>query len=111
MFTKQVITILGYYVNLCNLLDSLTLNYIQQTNKTMYKFHEDAGHGWLEVPLAEVIESGIEVSGYSYKRGGTAYLEEDLDAGLFMDAMGLNNSDIEEVDDGDYSPIRNYARF
>lgn len=77
----------------------------------MYKFHEDAGHEWLAVPVAEVEESGIEVSGYSYRNGDMAYLEGDLDAGLFMTAMDLNNSDIEEVDDGDYSPIRGYRRY
>ena len=77
----------------------------------MYNFHEDAGHGWLAVPVEEVKASGIEVSGYSYRKGNMAYLEEDLDAGLFMDAMDLTNNDYNVVYDGDYSPIRSYARY
>ena len=77
----------------------------------MYIFHEDAGHGWLEVPVKEVEESGIEVSGYSYRKGDMAYLEEDLDASLFWNAKGLTQSDITHVNDGDYSPIREYARY
>ena len=77
----------------------------------MYIFHEDAGHGWLEVPMQEVIDSGVEISSFSYRKGDKAYLEEDLDAGLFCDAMELDNNDITQKYDGDYSPIRNYQRF
>ena len=77
----------------------------------MYIFHEDAGHGWLEVPMNEIKESGIEVSSYSYRRNNKVYLEEDLDAGLFMTAMELTMDDLTHVDDGDWSPIRNYLKY
>lgn len=48
-------------------------------------FHIDPEHGWLEVPVALVRQSGIEVSSYSYQDGDTAYLEEDCDAPRFLD--------------------------
>jgi len=52
-----------------------------------YQFIADAGHGWLEVPAAEVAAAGIaaDVSRYSYQSadGATVYLEEDCDAGRF----------------------------
>ena len=52
----------------------------------MLKFFEDPGHGWLEVPLAQVAALGItnKISGYSYRKGTMAYLEEDCDATLFI---------------------------
>jgi hypothetical protein len=55
-----------------------------------YRFHADPGHGWLEVPVAELAALGIadKVSGYSYlsRDGKTAYLEEDCDATVFVAA-------------------------
>lgn len=54
-----------------------------------YIFHTDSGHGWLEVGLDELYMLNIadKISGYSYKRGGKAYLEEDCDAGVFINAL------------------------
>jgi len=48
-----------------------------------YQYHQDAGHGWVEVPLEDCV--GHRVSPYSYWGYGSdgclvAYLEEDLDA-------------------------------
>ena len=56
-------------------------------NKT-YIFHTDPGHGWLAVPFKDIHRLGIgeKISGYSYIKGKTAYLEEDCDAGVFIDA-------------------------
>lgn len=59
-------------------------------NKT-YNFISDPGHGWLEVPVTEVRASGAKISPYSYrgrvKGEAMAYLEEDCDAGKFLDIM------------------------
>jgi hypothetical protein len=54
-----------------------------------YKFHTDAGHGWLEVSREELELLGIEheISRYSYQAGGIVYLEEDCDANTFINAM------------------------
>ena len=56
-------------------------------NKT-YIFHTDPGHGWLAVPFKDLHALGIgdKISGYSYVKGKTAYLEEDCDAAVFINA-------------------------
>jgi hypothetical protein len=56
-----------------------------------YTFHTDPGHGWLEVPQAELERLGIldKISHYSYQSRFAAinapfcYLEEDCDAAIF----------------------------
>ena len=60
--------------------------------RSLYRFISDPGHGWLEVPLSELVELGIaqEISSFSYqsKDGNLVYLEEDCDLGRFADAKG-----------------------
>ena len=53
-----------------------------------YTHYEDNGHGWIAVKLTELDELGIadKISAYSYLRGHTAYLEEDMDAGTWIAA-------------------------
>lgn len=53
---------------------------------TAYTFHQDPGHGWIQVSLEEVKRLGIKPSRYSYQDRTHAYLEEDCDAGLFIEA-------------------------
>ena len=57
------------------------------------RYHQDHSHGWLEVPLSEVIRLGFgpKVSSCSYIRdagraNATVFLEEDCDASLYVDA-------------------------
>lgn len=54
----------------------------------MYRFVSDPGHAWLEVPMAVIRYLRIEdkITGYSYRNGDLAYLEEDCDAPTFIDA-------------------------
>ena len=58
-----------------------------QTGKR-YSATADPGHGWLVVPVEDLIKLGIEkdITPYSYlsPRGGKAYLEEDCDASRFL---------------------------
>lgn len=56
--------------------------------KTVYDFYSDPSHGWLEVERAELEKLGVlgKVSGYSYQYGNFVYLEEDVDAGVFLNA-------------------------
>jgi hypothetical protein len=73
-------------------------------------FHTDSGHGWLEVPRADAIALGLaeKISPYSYMGGQSLYLEEDCDAGLYLDAAkaaGYTLHIVEKYTDGD-SPIR-----
>lgn len=88
----------------------------QKTDKK-YKFYSDSGHGWLAVKRKELVDLGIidKISAYSYQRGLTVYLEEDCDAGLFINASKWTKTDfsdkiIEKYHDG-YSPIRSYEPF
>jgi hypothetical protein len=85
--------------------------------RTIYNFHTDPGHGWLEVPLPELRELGIHnhISRFSYidRNRGCAYLEEDCDATRFGEAFQQrfghwpNHSEVYCED----TPIRNYERY
>ena len=84
--------------------------------QTRYNFHFDAGHGWLEVPEADVKELGIkgDISGFSYRQGDTLYLEEDCDASRFLVAYEKREGkrfETREINDGDQSRIRRMARY
>jgi hypothetical protein len=81
-----------------------------------YKFHSDAGHGWLAVKVKELEELGIaaKVSKCSYIKGSTVYLEEDYDAGLFMNTYKAKHGEaprFKELQSVDDSPIRGYDSF
>ncbi len=81
----------------------------------MYRFIEDPGHGWLEVPRSELSALGIlgDISHYSFEGGGMVYLEEDCDAPRFSSAYASRYGeapDFEEVYE-DPTPIRRYKRF
>jgi hypothetical protein len=51
-------------------------------------FVEDPGHGWLKVPMAEIETLGIasDISQCSFVNGRFVYLEEDMDAGTYLNA-------------------------
>lgn len=55
-----------------------------------FTFYSDPGHAWLEVEVSELQRLGIHraVSSFSYmnRRADLAYLEEDADAPLFIEA-------------------------
>jgi len=54
-----------------------------------FNFYEDPGHGWMACKKILLHELGIatKISSYSYQRGDMAYLEEDYDLGLFINAF------------------------
>ena len=60
-----------------------------KTKCKTYVFYSDPGHGWLAVKKDELVKLNIinDVSGYSYMKGKTVYLEEDSDAQLFIKKM------------------------
>ena len=82
---------------------------------TQYTFHEDSGHGWLEVKRAELISLGIldQISHYSYQDGDTVYLEEDCDLERFCIAKNIKTfSDLNANRSySESSDIRGYGRF
>lgn len=85
-----------------------------RTKDKLYRFHCDPGHGWLAVKLKDLNVLGInenEISNYSYVRGQTAYLEEDCDAGIFINAFKNKfgcDPIIKETYRNNRSPIRSY---
>jgi hypothetical protein len=80
-------------------------------------FHSDPGHGWIEVPLLVLNQLNIhnKISGCSYMQHRTAYLEEDCDAGILMDALKAHSPDAEfkfiEKNTNEDSFIRNLPRY
>ncbi len=50
--------------------------------------YNDPGHGWAKTPLRLLRQLGIanKITEYSYMRGDYAYLEEDCDLSLLIDA-------------------------
>lgn len=78
-------------------------------------YHQDPGHGWLQVPLTLLRRLKVtgEISPYSYMDGRHGYLEEDCDYGVFIraaQAAGLNYRIIDRHDDN-CSPIRDMDPF
>ena len=76
------------------------------------RFYRDGGHGWLEVPTADVEASGYRPSGFSYRqdvytnevRGRVStlinsytFLEEDVDVRGFIEALGVDSADVVDV--------------
>jgi len=78
-----------------------------------YTYHQDPGHGWIEVPIEEVKRLGINPSRFSYRKDETAYLEEDCDAGQFIQAKKAAGEPytIREVHSNRDSFIRSMRRF
>ena len=79
-----------------------------------YTRFSDPSHGWLAVPMDELHRLGIAeaITGWSYRHGDTAYLEEDFDMSLFLDAK--NKLGIKVVIDEVYqqtSPVRSYPDY
>ncbi len=84
----------------------------------IYNVHEDSGHGYLEVDIKELHDLGIynEITHYSYINNGKVYLEEDVDAPLFVKAwMEENNKEItgniNRIEYEGYAPCTQYLRF
>jgi len=54
-----------------------------------FTFYYDPGHAWLEVSQTDINDVGLndtDFSRYSYTDKQNLYLEEDCDAGIFINA-------------------------
>ncbi len=79
-------------------------------------FHTDPAHGWLEVPRADLdtLDIAHQVSRYSYERANRVYLEEDHDAGLYLEAAkaaGWILTMAEKNEPRNDSPVRDFPRY
>jgi len=80
------------------------------------RFYNDPGHGWLAVKVQYLIDLGIadKITNFSYLKGKTAYLEEDVDVGTFVEAAKEAGIEIKMTSGAwtnNNSPIRSYPRF
>jgi hypothetical protein len=80
-----------------------------------FNYYTDPGHGWVKVSRKLLIKLGIEnkISGYSYQRGESVYLEEDSDMSLLMNAFQLHGKELElnRYHTNRSSKIRSYQSF
>lgn len=79
-----------------------------------YLFITDPGHGWLAVPISDLKKLGIEnkITAFSYRKGETAFLEEDVDAGTFLkaaQAAGMQYTIKEKYEEN--TSIRSYLSY
>jgi hypothetical protein len=54
-----------------------------------FTFHNDPGHGWIEVSWVDLKDLNLnpcDFSKYSHRRGNTFFLEEDCDGLKFAEA-------------------------
>ena len=77
---------------------------INTLKRTEHIFYNDPGHAWMEVKYSDIVMLGInkEISGYSYRSGDLVYLEEDRDAGIYLNAIfpdALNNQEFKQFRD------------
>jgi len=106
-------------LNVVELDKKIMMNYFEGKRKTKskgivdgrFEYHHDAGHGWLKVPKKVIIDMGLwdSISPYSYVGTNNVYLEEDVDASIFIDAYKKKyGQDVkfDEIYDGDESKIR-----
>lgn len=70
----------------------------------------DPGHGWLVVMKEDVIASGAKITPYSYEADGLVYLEEDCDAGSFIEAAGLDFAVVRDLPEREGNP-RGFKSF
>ena len=86
-----------------------------QTRKTRtFIYHENPGHGWIEVPMQELYTLGIaaKITPYSYRNGETAFLEEDDDADTLLKALRAQGVEVTfERRYQEYTPIRHYNPY
>lgn len=77
------------------------------------QFISDPGHAWLRVSLKELFESGVahKISRYSYLENEYVYLEEDCDATIFLQAIGMTENNFSEARSQGDSFIRSFCRY
>ena len=80
------------------------------------QFYADPGHGWAKVKKSELEKLGIAqlISACSYEQGEYAYLEEDCDLSLYIDALrarGFTYKFVGTTCANRSSRIRGYNRY
>lgn len=78
-------------------------------------YYADPGHGWVKFPLKRLEKLGIcgAISSCSYKRGGSAFLEEDGDAAILVRELRAQGYEVKfrQSHSNRRSKIRGYQQF
>lgn len=86
-----------------------------KSSRNTFKCYNYKDHSFLAVKLQTLFALNLQdqISSHSYMKGKTAYLEEDLDAGIFIkkwkEVYGEIHFDEKHTDKS--SPIRSYDYF
>lgn len=101
-------------INLCD--DALAKADPVKNNERSFKFHSDAGHGWLAVKRDLIYKLKLDqiITRFSYQKGSTVYLEEDMDMTTFINAFTAANGYKPVIMDQpsvNRSMIRSYESF
>ena len=80
-------------------------------NVLLIEYIQDSSHGWIKVP--KNLCDGLKFSEFSYKFQEMYFLEEDLDASLFLDTLDQNQIKYEfkEIILNRPASIRRYERI
>ena len=86
------------------------------SKKVVRKFHQDPGHGWLCIKIAELEALGIadKITSFSYMRKQSAYLEEDTDYTTYLNALKERGIELETVNGKMFNkdhPIRRFESY
>lgn len=88
-----------------------------------FKFYYDVHNGWLEAPYTAIVALGLkkQITTHSHQSGTLVYLEEGLDAAMFIRAYlkqidkpgdySYFNSLCSTVYDGELSKIRSFPKY
>lgn len=79
-----------------------------------FMFYSDCGHGWLRVLIKDIVGLNIQdkISTDSYINGKYAYLEEDCDMTIFLNAYGRHNATIKDAKQCEHrSKIRDFDHY
>ena len=83
------------------------------TRTITLQMFSDPGHGWVRFPKARLQKLGIadKISSYSYQNGNNAFLEEDCDLTVLINALkaqGYEEIKFRGGSSNRLSKIRNY---
>jgi hypothetical protein len=80
-----------------------------------FQIYADPGHAWCKVSFKKLFDLGLhdKISHYSYMRGLYAYLEEDCDLSLLIQAIKARGDSVafKESHTNKTSKIRGYAHY
>ena len=84
--------------------------------KITLQMFSDPGHGWVRFPKARLVKLGIadKISTYSYQNGANAFLEEDCDLTVLVNALkaaGYEDIKFKEGWTNRRSKIRNFDYY